>query len=303
LEKVKYWEKLTRGNIPMLRIMDTCAYKQANIWLWHDCSYVFDNLQCHFCGIGQGMKKHRMALDLMSANDIISAPNLFNFCNTKRNFVIENVLETLETALKLDYQDEIYLMFISGNLPNEMLDYQWLVYCDLMKAINSKFPLVDLNATSVLMPPNEFNWIDKAYESGLRKIIFNLDVWNPKLFNKYCPGKSKYSQGKMLDALKYAVGIFGNGNVWTNLIIGLDDNPSIKEGANHLADFGIGVNPIVFHRDTTSKLQNMFPPTTDDVIDTTREVVRLYHKHEFLPLFSAKNSRTSIANEIYLGWL
>ena len=61
------------------------------------------------------------------------------------------------------------------------------------------------------------------HESGVQKVVFNLEAITENGFNKYCPGKSDLGYGFFIERLRYAIDIFGKGNVWTNLVFGLED--------------------------------------------------------------------------------
>ena len=49
-----------------------------------------------------------------------------------------------------------------------------------------------------------------------------LKAITPKGFQHYCPGKAALGREYFIDRLIYAVNIFGKGNVWTNLVVGLE---------------------------------------------------------------------------------
>lgn len=298
-----YWSQKTASNTSMLRIVGTCALCQANVWLWHECAYVFTGQQCRFCGIGiQSGRKAEDGIDLrqwLTQNEPLDA-----LWARSKVRVQQDVAETLQQARQSYYHDHLHLMFISGNFPNQLLDQQWHIYLDVMEMIEKSVrSLSELDAISLLMPPNDFRLIDRAFQIGLRKIAFNLEIWNEALFKRAMPGKAAYGRDKMIQALHHAVQVFGKGNVYTNLIIGIDADESLLSGAEQLASEGISVNPIVFHQDYGAAMSKHPRPALQSIVYVTRTIAQLYKQYELTPLYCPLGARTSLINEAYLGWL
>ncbi|SHK19223.1 radical SAM protein [Paramaledivibacter caminithermalis] len=63
----------------------------------------------------------------------------------------------------------------------------------------------------------------KLKEAGLDVYQCNIEVWDKQIFHKVCPGKSKLvGHDKWVELLKKAVDIFGEGNVITNFVAGVE---------------------------------------------------------------------------------
>lgn len=299
-----FWKDKTSNDIPMVRILSTCGLCQANLWLWHECAYALNGKQCKFCG--SAMQSKWKQNDLINLAEYL-ASNSSSFKQKwarDRDIVLDAVTETINHAIQKYYGEHIHLMLVSGNPPNNLLDDMWMMYVDALKDINSKIcSLEDLDAVSILMPPNDFSWIEMVREVGLPKIAFNLEVWDSDIFSKIMPGKTTYGRERLLDALIFAVNIFGFGNVYTNLIIGIEPNESLLSGVMELADMGIVVNPMVFHQDYGAPMWKHPRPTERSILQISSEIARIYHRYGFRPLYCTNGARTSLINEAYLGWI
>ena len=98
---------------------------------------------------------------------------------------------------------------------------------------------------AVLVPPSSFGEIEDLRRAGWEGVAFNLEVWDPALWPGIVPGKAaEMSQDKGREALEYAVGIFGKGNVTSVLIAGMEPKKSHWAGVEWLAQRGIYGVPI-----------------------------------------------------------
>jgi len=89
------------------------------------------------------------------------------------------------------------------------------------------------NILATLMPPEDIYIIDKIKESGFNKIYFPLEVYDKHLFSIICPGKLEYGYDKIINALQYAVDVFGAGNVYTNFVYGIQSLDSSLDPNSH----------------------------------------------------------------------
>jgi len=74
-------------------------------------------------------------------------------------------------------------------------------------------------------PSNEE--IYDLHDSGISLLAFDLEIWDPKLFEEICPGKSKViGREKWLAALLQAAEIHGQGKVAAGFVTGLEPKES-----------------------------------------------------------------------------
>ena len=94
------------------------------------------------------------------------------------------------------------------------------------------------------LPPKKNKWIDETYALGADSVLYNLEIFDPVLFETICPGRAELIGSKRyLDALGYAARVFPNGTVASHLIIGLEPPGSTNMGVDLLTS--IGVVPIL----------------------------------------------------------
>lgn len=300
-----FWDETDADGVPLGRIVGTCGLCEVNVWLWHDCALPFTGKPCKFCGINS-VARDRKQLDLLSVKELSGRDTAYAVWGLRRSKVLSSLTYALKRAVDTyePYKDHFHLIFISGNLPNELLDLQWKIYVEAMAVINQAgFQLRDLDSTAILMPPNDLSWIQKAHDTGLGKVGFNLEVWHPDLFAEYCPGKATYGRERMLEALKEAVRVFGVGSVWCNFVFGLEPVDELLCGMEYLASLGIVPGANVFHKDRGAQLGHLSIPSTHEIISFYKQLAKLYHTFGFQPFYCEKALRTSLANEAFKGWL
>jgi hypothetical protein len=294
-----YASMKTKDGIPMKRIINTCGLCELNVWLWHDCQYFVNGKNCKFCGINLVQKNHD-TWDLMSIRRIsnLSKYNFYKFLSRNMEKIASNVIECLNFAMRKDYKRHFHLIFTGGSASNEVIDREWIIYLELLKRIDKVKKLNHLDATIILTPPNDFKLIDRIAEFGV-KFAFNLEVWDEKLFNLYCPGKAEYGRAKYMKAYKYAVSIAGENNVWGGFVLGLEPVESTLEGIEFLAQLGVSSGANVFHRDYGAVLQQHPVPSLPEIIYFYSRAAEIERSYGLKPFFCRNAMRTSLIHEAY----
>ena len=101
-----------------------------------------------------------------------------------------------------------------------------------------------------------------------------------------------------VDRLKYAIDIFGKGNVWTNLVFGLENIDETLEKCVELVADGIVISANVLHLDKGNSL-DCNVPSTKDIIEFFYKLEILNNREGFIPFYCAKALRTSLSNEAH----
>ncbi len=82
-----------------------------------------------------------------------------------------------------------------------------------------------------------FEDIDRLHEAGADEIKINIESFDPRIIEIACP---KLELERQLEFLRYAVQVFGRGQVTSNIIIGLGETDrNVLEGVSTLASLGI----------------------------------------------------------------
>ncbi len=115
-------------------------------------------------------------------------------------------------------------------------------------------------------------------DTGIGAIGYSMEIWDEALFKAICPGKSKStSHDEFFSAIERAVEIFGEGNVYGVLVMGLEPRASFLEGVRALSGIGANVVPFVWSPNPGSRLEGHRAPTGKwyhDVILEAAEIVR-----------------------------
>jgi hypothetical protein len=143
---------------------------------------------------------------------------------------------------------------------------------------------------AVIAPPEDFSQIDELKEAGWEYIFFNLEVWEPHLFEGICPGKAALvGREKWLAALDYAIGVFGRGNVNCILIAGLEPMQSYLEGLEYLTARGIRVDPLPWTPMPGSLFEGHNTPSAQWHTDLAIKTLDLWEQHDWAIKGAAKN--------------
>lgn len=284
-----YYNNKLSNNINVTNYITACGYDELNIIPWKGCN-ISDG--CLFCGINNFIR-----LEDISAQKI--SKGLVTWDKYKQEY-IPNLLEALDIAIESEcYDEHLHAIMISGNLSNDKLDEQAQIYSEIAKSIS---PILKERATeglvAVISPPNNLDNIDLMKKSGIEKVVFNLEAISPKGFQHYCPGKAALGREYFIDRLIYAVNIFGKGNVWTNLVVGLEPIDEVLSYCKNIIDKGIVVSGNVLHLDKGNKL-DCNVPDPDTVLDFYYQLNILNNTESFNPFYCSKALRTSLTNEAF----
>ncbi|MBI5048280.1 MAG: radical SAM protein [Deltaproteobacteria bacterium] len=174
-----------------------------------------------------------------------------------KTYSVEDVLETVEAAYKEGKAEIVYLSIGFSETPDGGIEF----LKPYIKAIKKHFnTLIAVEA----LPPKENKWIDETYAVGADSVLYNLEIFDSKLFKDICPGRAALiGRERYLNALQYAATIFPNGTVASHLIVGLEPIESTVAGIDFLA--GIGVVPILplYKPSAGAKLSECKMPSTE----------------------------------------
>ncbi|EYU14487.1 hypothetical protein BA1DRAFT_02994 [Photorhabdus aegyptia] len=150
------------------------------------------------------------------------------------------------------------------------------------------------------MPPKDLNKI-KGISEFVDSWAISLEIFNPKLFDQICPGKSQdYGRNNLLEAYLAAVSELGEGNVYVGFVAGLEPLNDLVQGMEFFSKNGIVPAVAIFHPDHGSEYQNHPRPIFEDIYKTYVEMHKLYQKYGFKP-FIIGSGRNSLDTEAYYG--
>jgi hypothetical protein len=140
------------------------------------------------------------------------------------------------------------------------------------------------------------SWIKEYSEHGMGD---EEEVFDPVLFDKYCPGKSKdIGRKQYFDSFKTAVDIFGFGKVRSNFVAGLEPLDSLFKGFEELGSMGVVPTAMILTRNEGNGLENDFMrPDLDYYIEVYKKLEEIYSKFEISPPWCSKCRTASLENE------
>ncbi len=202
----KYYGQLTSSGIPMESIASAraqrliiCAYRHCHLWDTGD--------QCKYCAFFTDLKASRPAFDTP----------------LRRGVNPEDIYETVREVLKEPGRiSEIYLTAGMDYRGEHFFDEEVERYIRILQAIGRNFK--GRFSSQIMAPAYSKAQLTRLYrETGLTSYCPNIEVWDERLFGWICPGKNKWPGRKeWIKRTLDAVDIFGKGNVYTQVVAGVE---------------------------------------------------------------------------------
>lgn len=274
--------------------VDVVGIDRVSILFFEGCYNWNCGKPCKFCDLHPKLRSDEIIKP--TTNNL----GLFNYdvktwWDSTRVDYLKGLELSLRALLKYDNNNHLHLFFMAGNLPD--INNTWYVVEDLISDISRYLDLSRYDTILNVAPHSNLSALKKIKELGIRQVQYNLEVANEELFNEICPGKISYNI--FIQKLKEAVSIFGYGNVRTNFVFGLQNKDELINEIENLAKFGVVSDYSVFQPKRNTTFQNKEAPKFQEVIDFTEQLVDIYHRYNFKPIFCSVSSRSSIVNEVY----
>ena len=114
------------------------------------------------------------------------------------------------------------------------------VMCDYWTELTKKLRSFYRGDVSIeFAPPSDLGKLDAMKEAGVTNFIMNLEIANPALRKKICPGKGSISYDHYYAAFGRAVSLVGKGQVSSVLIAGLQPYEDIIKECEKMINFGV----------------------------------------------------------------
>lgn len=214
--------------------------------------------------------------------------------------VSEDLLqEALEAALSDTSYPFSQVMINGGNFKDSNRSFLYYArLCAVARAAIEKVrPEVELHL--IVYPPADLELLRELAGSNL-SVAMNLEVFDQDLFRQFCPGKDAIlGQEHLFAALTRAVELLRAGNVFSILVGGLEEQPSMDQGMRRLAD--VGVIPVinVFHPDPETPLAERPAPTAARILTMGRSLQAIFEDSLFSRPFYLGCGRNSLDTEAH----
>ncbi len=207
-----------------------------------------------FALMGEVLKNGRKITDLVNIHGdririqpIQGCSNCCSFCDLNRLKYHLNSILDLDEAFNYAMKNVGFRhVLISGGTPSndqKSFDYSNSVYKYFGEKYGKEYPI------DVMLVPRGFSISDNSldgYETFLRKlkdwnisgIYINLELYNDEIRKKYIPQKDLVGKENYFQFIKLAVKIFGQGNVKSCIIIGLEEIEDSLEAVEKISSLG-----------------------------------------------------------------
>ncbi len=192
--------------------------------------------------------------------------------NNDTVYTVDEVIETVGAVLKEKPSGIIYLSIGFSDSDDGGIGFLRPYIQAIKKTYNC---LVAVEA----LPPKTNDHIDETYAIGADSVLYNIEIFDPELFEIICPGRaSLVGRKRYMDALAYAAKVFPSGTVASHLIVGLEPPGSTCMGIDFLTS--IGVVPVLpIYRPTSGKALRIEPLTAEIIIPVYKHLYKAVTKN------------------------
>ncbi|HLN44859.1 MAG TPA: radical SAM protein [Candidatus Sulfotelmatobacter sp.] len=250
LPRPKFYIKKTISNNEMIKIGQVGGEDCLFFCYQNYCSHFVRNEQCLFCNLVATSTTYNSVLRNKDTEDIGEV--------AKEAFSEKNVKHVLLTGGCFSHEKEIQLV------------------SDIINSISQHTGFSSIPGTILPSPPKTVEEIERYHCSGINAIGFSIEIWDKRLFQAICPGKSKsISHEAFVESISKAVKIFGEGNVYGVFVMGLEPRETFLQGIRELTDLGANIVPFVWSPNPGSKFEGHRAPTSKWYIDTITEAAEI----------------------------
>jgi biotin synthase-like enzyme len=169
------------------------------------------------------------------------------------------------------------------NKKGEIVDREDQMVLDVVRAMQEALQRDDIPVNVIRTAPEDkdLKSIEEHKNKGVFSVSYNLEIWDPVLFDKYCSGKSRI-QGRdhWLRALEVATEVYGPGRVSTHFVTGFMEPPeSLLEGIEWMSERGISSIPLVWSPVEGTKYSNFRAPRADWFVEMVLKIADIRLKH------------------------
>ncbi|MDP8258697.1 MAG: radical SAM protein [Candidatus Aadella gelida] len=252
INRPKFYSRKTSSGDEMIKIGQIGGEDCLFFCYQNYCSHFSSEEQCLFC-------------------NLVSTSQAYNSVLKKKD--IESIGEVAKVAWDEGMVNHILL---TGGCFSSQKETELVT--DIVKTIRKHTGLERIPGT-VLPSPAKNDDIIKYYDSGIKAIGYSMEIWDEKLYNAICPGKSKTTSHKeFLVQIEKAVKIFGNGNVFCVLVMGLEPSDTFLNGIKTLSEIGASIVPFVWSPNPGSKLAGHRAPSAEWYINTIYKAAEIVIK-------------------------
>lgn len=123
-------------------------------------------------------------------------------------------------------------------------------------------------------PEQSQNILRAFKDAGLDTLMMPLDCASEIAQRRYLPGKAELLQKVYRENVKYAVELFGRGNVTSSIIVGLEPLPETLKAIERMLEVGVIPEPIPVRWDDSKISGRLLPLTNPNDLIIARQVIQ-----------------------------
>ena len=249
IERPGYYGKKTSKGNDMIRIGQVGGADNLFFCYQNYCSHFAKNQQCAFC-------------------NLVSTSKVYGSVMKKKDFE-----EIGEVAREAWSEGNVRHVNITGGCFNNQAEVR--VITDLLASIRAATGFD--RVPGVLLPsPAKGDAIQRYYDAGITSLGYSMEIWDERYYQAICPGKAATTtHGEFIESIRAAVKVFGEGNVYAMLVMGLEPKETFLEGIKTLTGLGANVTPYVWAANPGSKLSGHRAPFPEWFEETTLEAAQI----------------------------
>ena len=288
-EMSKYYTMKLKDGTPVWRICpELCWGYMCCITILHHCQFFDKGWQCKFCDMNANVTRQKSVRPIVAYKSVEAVREA-----VKIVFGTDEYCEAvISDGLRVMERRPHVIILEGGTIIRKITDLEdtdfYLQYVKAIKEeVGSRFELViGLEAKS-----KEDN--QKLKDAGVDVVLQDMEIWDEKLFPICCPGKAatKGSRDEWVRQMVEAVDVFGEGNVVTALVAGVEmAQPwgykdvdaavnSTTEGIDYLLSHGVHPELFVWCIEAGSALGGHPPIPLEYYVKLNLNYVRLWKKY------------------------
>ena len=252
LGRPAYYDSVTTNNHKMVKIGQVGGADCLFFCYQNYCSHFSKNQQCLFCNLVSTSQTYGSVLKRKDTENIGEV--------AKAAFSEGTVKHVLLTGGCFNHEKEIELV------------------AAILKSIREHTGMDRVPGTVLPSPAKGLDEIQRYYDTGIQAIGFSMEIWDEKLYDAICPGKSRYtSHDEFVRSIESAVKVFGEGNVYGVFVMGLEPADTFLEGVREITGLGANVVPFVWSPNPGSRFEGHRAPTSRWFVNTILEASEIVH--------------------------
>lgn len=227
-----YSFKLTNGK-PITSVIQSHGEKTLTSCLSSFCTFVKSSESCKFCAINS------------SEAGITDS---------------EELIEAIKRILDEGYN--YYELNLNAGTPSSP-DRGAKMFSAIIEKVKKK---TGLRIYLQMCPPEDVHLLEILKDAGVDSISFNLEIFDDRIREEICPGKSKIKKETYSKSFDKGVEIFGRGNVSSWIIAGLEPVDSTIKGIDFILEHSVVPFLTVFRPLIGSIFEKRKPPEPREVL-------------------------------------